>query len=482
MRKLFKTAPLVVAVFCLVGSGSLLAELQPVAGGGAGTGVPALGETPLLVVLSNARISLVLDPEGVAQVRTTRRVEGVVESVELVYRKEAEVTTLERPADIGERLSVELTLGVIQPVRLEGSEVELTVEDRRPHAAKLPDPNQALTSAKLEVALTDSSARLVRVRDVLVFGDDCVLRLEATGGVVVLDLFGGSAEVVSHRGNLRISAEEANLVLDDNVGSLGFDLRGGELALRNSLAQARGTAVDSQLSIDGFEGSVTLDADRSTVFVRQLVDGKLALRGQGMIATVEGVQAPLSARFRGGSLTLTDYSGEARVQALAGAQVEATGGGGSLFLTLQEEVSASVRNFAGLVKAEMTGASLEVDGVDLLAATATRSRIEARRLGRLNRLHGIDAEWVLDLTGVTKAAPMKLLGETRARVALSSPCVVRTLGSESLPGEAAEVTGCDLEVPDQAPRRLHAKRRYGGQATVLNVEVGADAVLNVEGN
>lgn len=442
-------------------------------------------EGALVISLSDARVSVVLDPGTTAQRRVSRWVDGEREPVELSSRHDMGVTTLERPHDLSGRLTVELILGPSQPLRIEGSELELTVEDRRALPAKLPDPRQSLEEPALEVALVNSRARLIAVRDALLIGDGSVLRLEATGGAVILDLRGGSAEVVSHRGNLRLFGERAGFAIDDSVGSVGFDLRGGELALRGSLAQATGKAEDCQLGVDALEGSLTLDANHATVLVRELTEGRLVLRGEGMTATLERVAAPLVARFQGGTLILDDYSGEARVQALAGARVEATGGGGMLFLTLKEEAVATVLNFAGFVKAEMTDATLDVEAVETLAATATRSRIEARQLGQLNRVRSTDTDLVLDLTGVAKASLMKLDGETRARIALSSPCVVRTLsgdGEVGLPGEAAEVTGCDLEVPEQAALRVHAKRRYGGQATVLNVEVAAGAQLSVEGN
>jgi hypothetical protein len=443
-------------------------------------------DEPLALDLSDADISVTLAPGAVRQVRAFREVAGERVDVELEARAEPGPgrPVLQRPPEVAQRLSVSVVLDPAAPLSIAGERLEISLIDRRESPAAPPAPagngRQAGEQPAIELTVGDSSVQIEGARDLLLEAIGSDVRTVRTSGLLVATLTGGSLSVADHRGNLVLTSDGTRQQVEELSGSYQLKLENGDLTARRWSAKGDATLTGVTLDLEAFDGALQLHGVASTFAIRQVAGGRIQLQGKDLLATLEGIEAPLAALFEGGSLRVDGYRGEARV-AGNGTAFDLAGCAGQWTLTLQNGSDAVVRDFAGLLRAEVVDSTLDAEGVEALALKATGGRIGARRLGQLNRVEATDVELELDLTGVSALGAMTLAGATRSRITLSTPCVVRTVGGQGLPGEAAEVTGCDLEVPDRAPTRLHARRRYGGQATVLNVEVGEGVELSVEG-
>lgn len=441
---------------------------------------------PVALVLWGADVSVRVDPEAVPALVARWQPEGAHgEEVELLVDKGE--TRLGRPAAEAapgakpRRLRVELVVRPGQPVRIEGQGLTISADGSAAPPARM-SPGEP-GPVWLELAVEGSQVNAAGVDGLQARARDGWMRLDATSGVVVLEVEGGGLEVHGHTGTIQLTGLGGELTVADVTGVLQASLIGGTLDVQDGAGTATAQLRQAGARFAGWQGPMSIDAQGSGVEVRAsgTPEGEIELVGKAAEVVLENLTGTVSARLEGGSLLASGLDGEARIEAQNETQVTVAGFRGAASLTLRGGATAGVKDFAGQLKAEVAEGRLTIDQVARLELTAQRSEVTATGVAALGRVEVTDVRLELDLSAVHGDVRLVLRGSTEARARLPTPCIVRALGATSFDGSQLEVTGCDQNAPGQGAKTAALRRTYGGQAMVLTANLDATARLEVEG-
>ncbi len=382
------------------------------------------------------------------------------------------------------RLVIDLIVVVGQPVTLEGSELEIRVDDptrKTVTKGKAGGSASELSPSLFRFALTNSQADLSGVQSPVFDLAASALWLDGTGGTLSLTLQGGSAEIAEHSGPVTLEATDAEVVFSRLAGRLTTRLKGGRLDLVDSRGNIQGHATDAVVVFENWRGTVELVGEASVLEARSdlSVTSEWQLEGRDLEVFFERIQGTITTTLDGGSLRSDQLRATLTVEAGAGARLDIVDLQGQVSVQLTGGAQAQLSGIRGLLAAKVTDARLEVDGVDKLQLEPTRAEIVARRVAHLAPLKATDSGMMLDLLEIQNHPFVKLLGSGLTRVQLPIPCVVRMADPETVVNAAIEVTGCELRLPRQ---RVSERLKYGADPpTRLTVRLDPGVELEVEG-
>ncbi len=448
---------------------------------------------PVTLRLWGADVWVRVDPQAPPSLVARWQPEGAHgEEIELLL--EAGETRIGRPAATAEpgapkprRLRVEVVARPGQLVRIEGQALTVNADGGGvPAPASAASAKQAAADTGvlgLALAVEGSQVSVAGFEGLEAKVKDGWTRLDAMQGRLSLEVEGGGLELRGHLGSIEASGQGAEMTLAGVGGDVQAVLVGGSLDVQDGTGSLTAQVREASARIAGWQGPMSIRAETAGVEIRgsETMDGRIDLSGLATQVFLEEVRGSATVRLEGGSVAMTGYEGEAKVEAQADAQVTVSGFRGALALQLRGGASAGAKEIAGNLTVEMADGRLQVDQTGRLEVTAQRSEVTAAGITELGRVEVTDGRLDLDLSELHGDPRVVLRGTTEARVRLSTPCIVRAIGAVAFDGSQLEVTACDQNATGQGSRTAALRRTYGGQAVVLTANLDATARLEVEG-
>jgi hypothetical protein len=363
-----------------------------------------------------------------------------------------------------ETLRIDVTVAPHQRLRLEGDELSVSARgagDPAPSAPQAPDPGAPAGggAAVLELDVTSSRLALTGLEQVVAVARDSVLWVDDSSGSVSLRLARGSAEISHHRGDLELESEATRITVVDLDGTITFGLRGGSLELAEGSGSCEGQVVDAQVRLSEWRGKLALDGERTGIDIgNSTADGEWRLAGTGLDLRIESSEGDLTTDLTGGRLQVSGLRGKLAVTGGEQAELTLRDVDGATSLVLQGGSQATVRGMPQSLEAKIVDSALEVEGVKQLTVEAARSQLFARGVERLGAIEMSDSELELDLAEIRHPPALTLRGESRARVLLPYPCLLRVNGIASAADGDVRVRNCELSIAGQ-PRSSQRVRR-----------------------
>ncbi len=445
----------------------------------------ALDAASLTFDLAEAELAIEVRPVAVPVLRArVAKDDGASAHLEL-ERDDDDHLELSRPAVDGDppRLLIEAVIAPGQQLQLAGRRLTLRIDALPPEPAAGPAASGSATETSFRLILIDSEADLAGLESPVLDLTATDVWLAGGSGDLGLTLTGGSARVRGHRGKLNLIASDAEVTVEDHRGALTPRLKGGSLEVSGGRGNLDATARNALLRLDGWNGPLRFRGSDTTLEARAVAGARAPwkIEGAGLQLVLAQIAAPITATLDGGSFDGSGLASRIVVTAKNGTRLDLAELAATLQLTLTG-AEARLGDVGVALKAELTDAFLETDGIGQLALTATRSQIVARRVGLLYKSEVTDSELDLDLESNAQKPSLKLSGTSRATVRLAIPCLVQLQGPAAMVDRQVRLTGCDLLVPGQRMGGRKALLRYGDQPlTTLRAEVSPDASLEVEG-
>lgn len=375
----------------------------------------------------------------------------------------------------GRRLRVEMRVAPTQQLVLRGTDLRLHLEPA-PDAWEKRPPE--VEGPRFRLVVEDSQVELKGLPDVAVDAAASSVAVADSRDSLALDLYGSSADVRGHAGEVTLTADDADVTFHDGGGGLAVALMGGSLTLEGGTGRLSGTADGANLTVNGWQGEVELTGSDNAFagYAAAIVPSAWKLSGGVWQVVLEDVRGPLvDVETAGGRLEARGLSSGVRFVGRDRATADLTDVRGNAELKLADGAEARLIDVHGVVSVQAEDAVLDLDGADQVNLDVTRSEVTARRLlRRIRQIQVKDSELTLELAEEALSnSSVTLLGESRASVTLPEPCIVRLLA----PAERIDVLGCELLQPGQ---RLRA-RPGGTRPFILAVTLSEGSVLEAEG-
>ena len=375
------------------------------------------------------------------------------------------------------RIRIDLVLRADQELGLEGEDLAVEIEGSE-------DLGLSGDGALIALAVQDSRVQATRVADLAIGAVDSRIDIAACQGVVMLEVTRSSLTVAGHFGELEITAIDSQLLVSELEGKITFVLDGGSLELERGGGEALGEAVNAAVRLRGWSGSLNAIARSSLIESFGFADNNASveLSAEDAELRIEELGGELKVEMTGGLLEARRVRGVANIAAHGGATLDLEELA-SVQLTLVD-AEAEVAAMAQL-QLKVDRSEIELAGCGSLGLEATSSVVRVAGVERLRQLAAADSRLDLDLREISTPLSMRLTGSTLAVVELPTPCVVRSGSSEALGDSQIRLSGCEMEMRSSSRGRFgrpRPKRLDGSPAIVLNVSLGPEVSLEVNGS
>ncbi len=333
-----------------------------------------------------------------------------------------------------------------------------------------------------ELDIERSEVQLVGIPGAVVTAAGSHLIADGTSEVLSLQFFGGGTEITSHVGKVDLRSIGTASWVEDQQGDIEFAIEEGSLRFRGGTGSARGTAIGGLVELDGWHGPLSLESSDATLEFRSTRErqSSLSLTGQNLDATISGLFGQLSANLRGSRLQLAEKGGNTNIQAFDGAEIDIEVSYGNTDLKLENSSARLVDLRGPRLKIELHDGRVEAENIRHLELTAERGEVIANGLSELGRTQIVDTRLELDLTSLRRPPMLAINGASEAWVRLATPCAVELSQAQML-SDRIDVTGCELHSPGTR-RGRHGDRGLGGNSRLtLKATVAEDSHLEVEG-
>ena len=271
-----------------------------------------LGTPRVEVDLTNARIEITIDPERpqrfsarLANPNTTSEVflEGSLEPNAVTRLRRAET------GDVSLPIVVEIGLTPDQVLVVRGSRVGLTItqtvsaitpavsgttpKENPPGGTNPPEAEE--TPPRTTVDVSDSVFSASNLDELVLTANGGSSQLDSIGGTLALDL--RETEVLARRlrGPTSVSAINSDVTIDGCRGLISVDMEGGLLAVTEGASGVGGTFNDSNVEIMSTTGTVVVNGSNTSTRITDSADLSAQLTGTDLRITLDEVSGPIRA-------------------------------------------------------------------------------------------------------------------------------------------------------------------------------------------
>ncbi|MEM7582921.1 MAG: hypothetical protein AAF560_06040 [Acidobacteriota bacterium] len=333
----------------------------------------------------------------------------------------------------------------------------------------------------VELRVDQSNINLFAVEGVRIDASDSFVRAEQTSDLLYATLVGGSVEAIGHEGPVDLSAQEAEIWLEDARGKVVFEIEGGALSVSGGSGHREGKIRDGFGRFEGGRGAAIVAATDANLEVATVTQANVQLSGSGLEVALEEVQGRIETNMLGGRLTGRDLSGQVKVTARGDTEVELETLNGPLNLSLESGSGARVTGLAGAIQGSVHDGRLEVDGVRHVQLRGQRSELRLAGIERIRQIDVTDSILDLDLSGMRHDPLLTLRGASEASVRMQAPCGVKLDASSQAQFAQVSVSGCMMHSQSQGRVMFQQRGIEGNRQMMLRLAVSADSTVDVEG-
>jgi len=354
---------------------------------------------------------------------------------------------------IGTSLDLEITSTVgCQTTAEEGGTVRDSKPDfSGPHSKKGDHGSQ---TSPMSVTLTDS-----------VFQGFCLpsLQLSAARGSNSLESVKGNLDftldetivtIRNHQGQLVVVSTDSDLDLEKFDGSISLDLRGGSITGVEGSGRILGTAVNADVDLRSLTGSVQLTGNDSSIRVSDSSVSPIQITGANNRINLDTLTGSVNLNLQGGdfngqdlqtrvNLRLADAA-EGNVRSVEG-DVVVVATGGSRF-TISENTKHT--------RIQLDDSELDVSRIKSLELIARRSFTTGSDVRELSDIALDASEMVLSLPDLRGRPKIVANHGSYVRLEIPTPCSVVAKSKSSFVLDQFDVTGCNLVAPGARQRSV----------------------------
>lgn len=455
--------------------------------------------TPRLEVnLTNARVEITIDPEQPRRfsARPANPDAGSEIFLEGAIEPKA-VTRVGRAESGGGTLPIVVEIGLTpdQVLVVTGNRLDLSFSQAAPAVEPVASGTETLEDPKSEPIPPGAEGKpprtTVNVSDSVVFAKDLDdLALTATGGSSHLDSIGESltldlqeTEVFARRlrGSSSVSAIDSDVTIDGCEGLVSVDMEGGLLVVKTAASGVRGTINNGNAEIESTSGKVVVTGSNTSTRITDSADLSVQLTGTDLRITLDGVSGPVSADLTGGSLTADSIANRIDLNLAAQAEADLRDLGGDFALAMRDGARAAVHRVALHTRVRLEESDLEVFDLRSFELNSRGGFIVGEEIHKLSRVESDGSELDLSLSGVNRKHNITLTGPGSAVVRLPTPCRVVAKMPDTTAGSQLKVSGCLLDF--DGTRKRGMRPGIDGQAPILlNATLDEIATLEVHGH
>ncbi|MEM9554743.1 MAG: hypothetical protein AAGC60_10825 [Acidobacteriota bacterium] len=350
------------------------------------------------------------------------------------------------------------------------------------------------TRGGLRVEVEASSLDLLGLRGARLETSESFVVCDRCAGATTLTANGGTAELTAHRGALDVLATDAAVSIRGLEGGLVVDLLGGSLDVLGGIGMARLDARDASLRVDRRRGPLHAELEASSLTVADLVNERTAdldpaaprdagresslrlIARDGSRLDLAGVQASILVQLDGADLEAVELDGRLELEAQNDASVQIADSSVQLRAS-QHSGTMELRSLRGAARLAARDLSLRLDEVQQLSLDGSGLDLSGGSVGRITRLDLAASVVDLDLSSLDPGhLGLRFGASSDVDLRLPVPCVVQMRSDETLESEQIDVTGCDLRMPEQPLRSARSNLRYGRRplTTVITLDSGTE--------
>lgn len=388
---------------------------------------------------------------------------------------------------VAPRVLIKLVLRPDQRLTIRGSDLAISIEDLRglgrdgdPTASK-PVPVASGTPDALTLSPNDSDVHLTGTGAVTLAGQRTRYRLERTHDQVRAQLKRGSLESAFHRGNIDLTASDTDLRVTSFIGLLAARQDGGAVVVQESTGTLD-LSIDAPnaCEVSGFAGAISLNVKRGAA---RLERSGSAESITNVISTqvdleIEDLAGRLSLQLTEGSLKLRRAQGSVTIAAQGNATLELSELLDILELRTQAGVDSTVHGVEKRFTARIRDGKLKAETLADIDLVTNNAQAWIQEVSAASRIDLTDSESDLDISSAQGFPTIKLLGDSRTKLVLRDPCMVRVDGDVDELRNQLQVDGCEL-IGERDSSSPGLRRDPTRQPQIITVNLGSDAELAV---
>lgn len=454
--------------------------------------------TPRLEVdLSNARIEITIDPERPQRLSARFADPNTTSEVFLEGSIEPNAVTRLRRADTGDvslALVVEIGVTPDQVLVVRGNRVGLTITQTvsttapagsgpsppgdPPGGANPPEAEE--TPPKTTVDVSDSVFSASNLDELALTAYGGSSQLDSIGGTLALDLRETEVHARRLRGPISVSAINSDVTIDGCRGLISVDMEGGLLAVTEGASGIGGTFNNSNVEMTSTTGAVVVNGSNTSTRITDSADLSAQLTGTDLRITLDDVSGPIRADMTGGSLTAESIANRFDLKLAAQAEADLRDLEGDVAVLMSDGARATIRRVALHTRVRLEESELEVSDLRSFELNSRGGFIFGDEIHKLSRVESDGSDMDLSLSGVNQKHSIALSGPGSAVVRLPTPCRVVAKMPNTTAGSQLKVSGCLLDFDGTRKRGL--RPGIDGQAPILlNATLDEIATLKVEG-
>lgn len=445
---------------------------------------------PLVVDLSDAVVRIVStdDTDPVMRWRPVRP--GAPGSAEVAAFQDGAAIVIARPrlaeGEIPARIRLDITAAAGFSLAIRGEDIDLELDNAIPERPEVletePPTTPPIPPPPIELGLVSSEISMTGVGPTTGALEASVAEISGSNGNHDLTVHHSRVRVVEHIGAVTIAGDGADVIIEDTNGPVSVKSRGGSLDLRSTRGRLKIELNDADLQILESIASGLIALTETNGDIRDARFQSINLKTEMSHVATSGCTGDHTIDVAGGSLTADLGSGAITGTARDGAQIDLTDHRGNITLNLQPDASADLRSIDGDANLTSHQAEVAVDGVKSLTIVLNDSYATLNGVEKLASFQATRSEVELDLsTCRDRKLEIAARADSMVRVQIKVPCRVRAQGVSSSLASQVDVSGCELQL-GQGRWATKTVRGIDGQLPIMLVAQVADtAELVVDG-
>ena len=449
-----------------------------------------LPHSPIVINLSDASVQIIVTDSADPGFRWWPAVPDSPGSTDVAAFADGAAVVIARPAlsdrETAARIRVEIVIGTEQSVSIVGDALDLEMESAHndePPQLDLDEAPATPVATTIDLQLTGSEISLSGVGAVVGTLESSTANFFETTGNHELTLRDSELRVAGHLGAITVEAEGADVIVEDAQGSIAAKGFGGSVDLRSTRGRIKIELVGANLHIHEAKVTGLVALTDSSANIRDTRYQKMSFKSVTSYIATSSCQGDQTIDFTGGSLTADSGTGAVIGTARDGARIDLADHRGDIKLNLQADSSTDLRMIAGDVNLTSHSAEVSVDGAKSLTTNLVDTWATLIGIEKLTSFQAHRSEVDLDLTATReRAVEIAVRAGSSVQVHLASPCRVQAKGLSASLASQVDVTGCELQLGRGTRWATRRARGIDGQPPImLTAQVADSAELIVEG-
>jgi len=298
-----------------------------------------------------------------------------------------------------------------------------------------------------------------------VFQGRCLpsLRLSATRGSNHLESVKGNLDLTlqetivsirNHQGQLAIRAIDSDLDLEEFNGTISLDFQGGSITGVDGSSTLTGKVVNAGIDLRSLAGSIQLTGSDSSIRISDSSISPNRISGVNNMIDLDSLIGSVNYDLRGGNLNGQDL--QARVDLSLADAAEGT------LRSIEGDVVVSATGGSRIAISEITkharlqldDSELEVSQLKSLELNARRSMTNGGEVRELSNIVLSASEMYLSLPDLRGRPKILATDESYVQLEIPTPCSVIAKSSSTFILDHFEVAGCNLVAPGTKRRQV----------------------------